>query len=161
MIFTAQQAVKIGGHVMTSGVRAFFLVAAILAPASQAVAQNDAAKAYAAQPTVEWVCNVTDPNAAAPDFVFESRVRVVQKDFQAFWMLPPKGQETQNVTRTYTLIENNEYGMVAVMPVKHLGDESGFGIEMLILNKTTGGFRAGGSVVGGHYTNAEGNCKRK
>jgi hypothetical protein len=142
--------------------RAFFLIAAMLAPAWQAAAQSDAATRDVVQPdTVEWVCNVTDPNAAAPDFVFEARLRVVQKDFQAHWTLPPKSQETQNLTATYTLIENNEYGMVAVIPIRHGSDQSGFGIDILILNKTSGGFRAGGSVVGGHYTKAEGNCRRK
>ena len=138
--------------IMNCRLRAIVVCVVLLAPGSHAAAQGDAE---------EWVCSISNPNAADPDFVFDSNLRVVEKDLRAYWTLPPKaGRGSENVVFHYTLLENSSSGIIGSMPQDGPTTE-GYGLDLLLLNKKNGSFRAGGMVIGGHYINAVGNCKRK
>jgi hypothetical protein len=146
------------GIVVTNRLWAIFLVAALLTPSSQAASQTDAAQ----QETEEWACNVSDPNAADPDFIFESHLRIVDKDLRLYWTRPPKPETGPgNVERRYTLVINSDKTAIGMYPVQDGPTPEGWGYNLLLLNKASGLFRSGGMVIGGFYTHAVGHCSRK
>lgn len=135
-------------------VRAAIVCMAALVLASPAVSQ--------ASGTEDWVCYLRNVDPADPDFTLESSLRVSDQDFTVVVSHPDQARPgSENITLRYKLIESDRHGISAITTVQDGPTPQGYGIDILLLNKADGSFRAGGMVIGGFYTSAAGTCKRK
>jgi len=139
---------------MMGRLRAAIVCMVTLVLASPAVSQ--------ASGTEDWVCYLREVNPADPDFAFESSLRVSDTDFTVVVSHPDQARPgAENLTVRYKLVENDQQGISAITTVQNGPTSQGYGLDVLLLNKADGSFRAGGMVIGGFYTSATGTCKRK
>ncbi len=143
-----------GTRGMMGSLRAIMVCLAVLVPVSSAVSQGSG--------TEDWVCYLREVNPADPDFAFESSLRVSDTDFTVVVSHPDQARPSAaNLTIRYKLVENDQQGIRAITTVQQGPTSQGYGLDVLLLNKADGSFRAGGMVIGGFYTSATGTCKRK
>jgi len=118
---------------MTNGVWVFFLAATILAPVSQAAAE-------------EFSCRYTWINGKKSGLGKGARLDIrdgkARWIFQVFKDVSQPEQGMRNEVFEYQLVENNQTGLIAVHPVTNAAAGIA-GVEVLVLNKTDGLLRLG------------------
>lgn len=124
------------------------LAAMLAAPAPSATAQAD---------LEEWHCYYTVATGAGTGYYDEGFVRIIDSDLRAYWVnfpykdwkKPELGREKQEGITNYTIISNDEKGMIAVRPVNPPDNktESGVGMYVMVLEKSDGRWRLSKVVV--------------
>lgn len=129
-------------------VRMAGLAAMFVVPAPLAMAQAD---------LEEWHCYYTVATGTGTGYYDEGFVRIIDSDLRAYWASfplkdrakPELGRERKEGVTNYTIISNDEKGMIAVRPANKPDnkDESGIGMYVMVLDKSDGRWRLSEVVV--------------
>lgn len=143
-------------------VRMVGLSAMLVVPAPLAMAQAD---------LEEWHCYytvVTGPGAGYND---EGFLRVVDKDLRAYWaysrykdpMKPELGRVKEERITNYTIISNDQDGLILVEPADKSDNrqKSGTGMNVMVLDKSEGRLRLSSVVVEQSFDMSVGRCEKK
>jgi hypothetical protein len=118
---------------MTNGIRAFFLAAAMLAPVSQAAAEEF---------SCDYIWINGKKSGLGKDAKLDIRDGKARWFFQVFKDVSQPKQGMRDEVFEYQVVENNETGLIAVHPVTNAAAGIA-GVEALVLNKTDGLLRLG------------------
>lgn len=113
----------------------------------------------------EWDCLFTDLHSQ-PGGTAHATIRIEGKKLE--WIVdgfdvPGSGNQVPASSFSYTVLEDNDFGLVAVSPRMKIDKDAGpiIGSGTIALDKKNGQFRSGTVLTNGVHDNLNGTCKVK